>query len=165
MIVFVAARAGAPTELIGRMVDRRVVTSGIGVVAERSPSTCPRPRLLSGYEQGDEPVTRVRRRRDRDRGPVVRALAIVVAAVAAAGCAGTRQGNAEQALEARLGESAVSCTRAARRGYLHELDTKVFLCLARRGTGDCDRYRVTRGAGRYRVRLLERHADCVLPPS
>ncbi len=86
-------------------------------------------------------------------------------AVTLTGCAGTRQGNAERALEARVGDARVSCTRAARVGYLHELDTKQFLCLARRGTGDCDRYRVTRREDRYSVRLLERHADCVLPPS
>ena len=86
-------------------------------------------------------------------------------ALALAGCAGTQQGNAEEALRARVPDADLSCTQAARRGYLVELDTKVFLCLARRGSADCDRYRVTRREGRYTVRLLERRADCVLPPS
>lgn len=92
--------------------------------------------------------------------------ALLLVVIAASGCAGTQQGNAEQALEGRVRDAAVSCTRAARIGYLQELDTKVFLCLARHGTADCDRYRVTRrdGSG-YVIRLLERGADCVLPPS
>ena len=95
----------------------------------------------------------------------MRNIALVFVAVALTGCAGTRQGNAEIALERRIGDADISCTRAARVGYLHELDTKQFLCLARHGTGDCDRYRVTLRKGRYAVALLERHGDCVLPPS
>jgi hypothetical protein len=98
--------------------------------------------------------------------PFVKNVALLLAAAAASGCAGTQQGNAEAALEARIqGDATVSCTRAARVAYLQELDTKVFLCLARRGTGDCDRYRVTRRDGRYSVDLLERRSDCILPPS
>ena len=89
----------------------------------------------------------------------------MLAAVALTGCSGTQQGNAEDALEARIGDADVSCTRAARRGYLHEVETKQFLCLARRATGNCDRYRVTLRERRYGVTLLEKHADCVLPPS
>jgi hypothetical protein len=92
--------------------------------------------------------------------------ALLLAAIAASGCAGTQHGNAERALEGRVGDAKVSCTRAARIGYLHELDTKVFLCLARHGTGDCDRYRVARRDGRgYSITLLERGSDCILPPS
>ena len=90
---------------------------------------------------------------------------LLVAMVVAAGCAGTRQANAERALAAQVSDADISCTRAARVGYLHELETKVFLCLARRGTGDCDRYRVTRREARYTVKLVERRSDCVLPPS
>jgi hypothetical protein len=95
----------------------------------------------------------------------MRIVPLVLVAVALTGCAGTQQGNAENALEARIGDADVSCTRAARVGYLHELDTTQFLCLARRGTGDCDRYRVSKRKRRYDVTLLERHGDCVLPPS
>ena len=96
----------------------------------------------------------------------MRKCALLLLAIAASGCAGTQQGNAENALASRVGDAKVSCTRAARIAYLQEIDTKVFLCLARHGTGDCDRYRVTRRKGRgYAIRLLERGADCVLPPS
>jgi len=95
----------------------------------------------------------------------VRFAVFVMVALVVSGCAGTRQGNAERALEARVGGAKVSCTRAARRGFVHELDTKVFVCLARRGTAQCDRYRVTRRGDQYSVTLLERRSDCVLPPS
>ena len=91
--------------------------------------------------------------------------AFLLVALAVAGCAGTQQQNAEDALAERIGEGHVSCTRAARVAYLQELDTKVFLCLVRHGAADCDRYRVTRRSSRYSVALLERHSDCVLPPS
>lgn len=95
----------------------------------------------------------------------MRTIVPPLAALVLAGCAGTQQGNAENAVADRTADAQVSCTRAARRGYLHELDTKVFLCLARRGTARCDRYRVSVREGRYAVRLLERGSDCVLPPS
>jgi hypothetical protein len=95
----------------------------------------------------------------------VQKLAFLLLAVALIGCAGTQQGNAENALAARVGDGHISCTRAARIAYLHELNTKVFLCLVRHGTADCDRYRVTRRPTRYSVALVERHSDCVLPPS
>jgi hypothetical protein len=95
----------------------------------------------------------------------MRTLPLLLVALVLTGCSGTQQGNAESALEARIGDADVSCTRAARVGYLQELDTKQFLCLARRATGNCDRYRVSKRERRYAVTLLERHGDCVLPPS
>ena len=90
----------------------------------------------------------------------------MLVAVALTGCAGTQQSNAENALAARVGEGGkISCTSAAKIAYLQELNTRVFLCLVRHGTADCDRYRVTRRQSRYSVALVERHSDCVLPPS
>jgi hypothetical protein len=96
---------------------------------------------------------------------VQKAAVLVLLALAASGCAGTRQANAERALAAKVSDADISCTRAARIAYMQELETKVFLCLARHGTGDCDRYRVTRRKNHYTVSLMERHSDCVLPPS
>jgi hypothetical protein len=59
----------------------------------------------------------------------------------------------------------VSCTRSARVGYFRELRTKQFLCLAQTGRSTCDRYVVTIVRQHFDVRLAQRDADCILPPS
>lgn len=95
----------------------------------------------------------------------MRRALLVVSALALAGCAGTRQKAAENAVAARAGIKDVSCTRTARVGYLQEIPTKVFICIARRAAAACDRYTVTLVQKRFVVRLDERDADCILPAS
>jgi hypothetical protein len=91
---------------------------------------------------------------------------LVLAVLALAGCTGARQQAAEDALSARVGEGVqVSCTRSARVGYVRELRTKIFICLAKRGAADCDRYKVTLHGRTFAVRIDQRHADCILPPT
>lgn len=95
----------------------------------------------------------------------MRRALLVVSALALAGCAGTRQKAAEDAVAARSGIQDVSCTRSARVGYIQELPTKVFICITRRAAATCDRYTATLVQKRFVVRLDERNADCILPPS
>ena len=95
----------------------------------------------------------------------MRLVLLLVAAFVLAGCAGTRQKAAEDAVAARSGIDDVSCTRTARVGYIQEIPTKVFICIARREAADCDRYRVTLVRKHFVVRLEERDADCLLPAS
>ena len=95
----------------------------------------------------------------------MRVALLAIAALVLAGCTGARQKAAENAVAARAGVDDVSCTRTARVGYLQEIPTKVFICIARRAAASCDRYTATLVRKHFVVRLDQRNADCILPAS
>lgn len=90
-------------------------------------------------------------------------LAALAAAVLAAGCTGApEQEGAERAVEQRANADA-RCTSRSQRWFREGPPAELMLCVVRRDGGRCDRYRVDRKESRYRVTLLARDADCVLP--
>jgi hypothetical protein len=114
------------------------------------------------------PVSEYRKRRGAPLGPWASARAaawLVAAGALLVGCADAQQRGAEEAVAARAGDAKISCTGAAKVGYLREIETETFFCLARHGASECDRYRVNVRKGVPVVRLLARRSDCVLPGS
>ena len=95
--------------------------------------------------------------------------ALLVAALAGAGCAETAEQHAARlaveriaAGEGRSGDT--HCTSNPRLFFAEGPTAKVFVCLVKVGGGLCDRYLVRRSSGRaYEVRLQERDGDCILP--
>jgi hypothetical protein len=90
---------------------------------------------------------------------------LLVFAVFLAGCASGRQLAAVDAVSKRAPGTDVSCTRSAHTGFVKEVPTKVFLCIAKHGANDCDHYRATLTRGAFAVKLEERDGECVLPAS
>jgi hypothetical protein len=59
----------------------------------------------------------------------------------------------------------VQCTSRSLRWFREGPAAEVFLCVARREHGRCDRYRVRRDGDRFVVRRTEGGTtDCALPP-
>lgn len=90
-------------------------------------------------------------------------LLVVVALLV--GCASGRQLAAVDAVSKRAPGTDVSCTRSAHTGFIREVPTKIFFCIAKHGANDCDHYRATLTRGVFDVALLERDGECVLPAS
>ena len=91
----------------------------------------------------------------------VAALAAFV--IVAAGCGSTpEQAGAERAVAAKAGSEA-RCTSRSSTWFRDGPPAKVMLCVVDRDDGVCDRYRVDRAGGDYRVTLLNRASDCALP--
>jgi hypothetical protein len=90
-------------------------------------------------------------------------LAVMLAFVT--GCASGRQLAAVDAVSKRAPGTDVSCTRSAHTGFVKEVPTKIFLCIAKHGANDCDHYRATLTRGAFAVKLEERDGECVLPAS
>ncbi len=91
--------------------------------------------------------------------------ALLVVPLVVAGCASDRQAVAVGIVERAAPGTHVTCTLSAHVGYLREVPTKLFLCIAKRGANDCDHYTVTRGERSWHVRRTERDGECVLPAS
>jgi hypothetical protein len=92
-------------------------------------------------------------------------LWLLVVVVLLVGCASGRQLAAVDAVSKRAPGTDVSCTRSAHTGFVKEVPTKIFLCIAKHGANDCDHYRATLTRGAFAVTLLERDGECVLPAS
>jgi hypothetical protein len=92
-------------------------------------------------------------------------LWLLVVVVLLVGCASGRQLAAVDAVSKRAPGTDVSCTRSAHTGFVKEVPTKIFLCIAKRGANDCDHYRAELVGGRFDVALQERDGECVLPAS
>src|SRR5919199_1283095 len=92
----------------------------------------------------------------------MRVALLAIAALVLAGCTGARQKAAENAVAARAGVDDVSCTRTARVGYLQEIPTKVFICIARRAGGT--RARAVCPGARARGTPCRRHGPSPLAP-
>ena len=92
----------------------------------------------------------------------MRSAAAVVVAVLA-GCGTTpEQSGAERAVASRAGADA-RCTSRSQVWFREGPPAEVFVCVAEREHGLCDRYRVDRTRARYRVTVLARASDCALP--
>ena len=91
-------------------------------------------------------------------------LALSLLLLAGCGASG-RQLAAVDAVSKRAPGTDVSCTRTAHTGFVKEVPTKIFFCIAKRGANDCDHYRATLMQGAFDVALLERDGECVLPAS
>jgi hypothetical protein len=85
----------------------------------------------------------------------------------AAGCGATGQQAVAVDAVARIApDTKVSCTRAAHVGYLREVRTKKFLCIAKKGANDCDHYAVVvHDNGTGTATRTERDGECILPAS
>jgi hypothetical protein len=90
---------------------------------------------------------------------------LVLALLPLAGCSSGRQEAAADAVARRAPDTDVSCTRSAHTGFVKEVPTSVFLCIAKRGANDCDHYRATLRGQAFVVKLEERDGDCFLPAS
>jgi hypothetical protein len=87
-----------------------------------------------------------------------------LAVLALAACAGApEEEGAERAVARESQTERVECTGRSRIWFREGEPAKVLLCVARREQGLCDRYRVDREGSTYKVTLLARNADCVLP--
>lgn len=93
-----------------------------------------------------------------------RVLLLGALALLAAGCTDARQGAAARAVETHAGGTA-RCTRSARMLGGSPVETTVFVCNVKRGSGLCDRYRSTMAKHGFDVTLEARRVDCVLPSS
>ena len=82
-----------------------------------------------------------------------------------AGCASGRQQAAVDAVSERAPGTEVSCTRSAHTGFVREVPTKTFFCIAKHGANDCDHYRAELRRARFTVTLEKRDSECVLPAS
>jgi hypothetical protein len=82
-----------------------------------------------------------------------------------AGCASGRQLAAVDAVSKRAPGAHVTCTRSGHTGFVKEVPTKIFFCIAKHGANDCDHYRATLTRRTFDVVLLERDGECVLPAS
>jgi hypothetical protein len=92
-----------------------------------------------------------------------RAVVVLVAASALAGCAGApEEEGAERAVERVAGGDA-RCTGRSTRWFREGPPAELLLCVVPLGATVCDRYRVERRGGSYRVKLVQRRGDCVLP--
>ena len=92
-------------------------------------------------------------------------VSLLVLVVVLVGCASGRQQAAVDAVSKRAPGTDVSCTRTAHTGFVKEVPTKIFLCIAKHGANDCDHYRATLTRGAFAVKLEERDSECVLPAS
>jgi hypothetical protein len=90
---------------------------------------------------------------------------LAVLLVVVTGCASGRQLAAVDAVSKRAPGTDVSCTRTAHTGFVKEVPTKIFLCIAKHGANDCDHYRAELMRTRFAVTLQERHGECTLPAS
>jgi hypothetical protein len=90
---------------------------------------------------------------------------LLVLTLLVAGCASGRQLAAVDAVSKRAPGTDVTCTRSAHTGFIKEVPTKIFFCIAKRGANDCDHYRAELVRGRFDVALQERDGECVLPAS
>jgi hypothetical protein len=95
----------------------------------------------------------------------VRVWLVAFSVLLVAGCASGRQLAAVDAVSKRAPGTDVSCTRSAHTGFIREVPTKIFFCIAKHGANDCDHYRATLTRGKFDVTLLEREGECVLPAS
>ncbi len=99
---------------------------------------------------------------------LVALVPVLAGAVLLSGCGGEspRQAGARAAVEESLGagydRDRTRCTGNPAPWFI-ERETEVFLCVARRRNGDCDRYRATLKNAGWEVVLDERNAGCVLP--
>jgi hypothetical protein len=91
-------------------------------------------------------------------------LALSLMLLAGCGASG-RQLAAVDAVSKHAPGAHVSCTRSGHTGFVKEVPTKIFFCIAKRGANDCDHYRATLTQGTFDVVLLERDGECVLPAS
>jgi hypothetical protein len=95
----------------------------------------------------------------------MRCALLVLVVLGLSGCSSGRQAAAADAVARRAPDTDVSCTRSAHTGFVKEVPTTIFLCIAKHGANDCDHYRATlRGQG-FVVRLEKRDGDCILPAS
>jgi hypothetical protein len=101
--------------------------------------------------------------REYDDG--VRLWLLAFSLLLVSGCASGRQLAAVDAVSKRAPGTDVSCTRSAHTGFVREVPTKIFFCIAKHGGNDCDHYRATLTRGVFDVALLERDGECVLPAS
>ena len=95
----------------------------------------------------------------------MRPAALAALVLALAGCARAPESEAAQrAVERRAGDARVSCTDRSVRWFREGPPAEVFLCVARRDHGHCDRYLVERDGNRFAVRRTEADTvDCGLP--
>ncbi len=93
-------------------------------------------------------------------------LAALAAVVVLAGCGpgAPEQEAAERAVTRSVKADEVECTSRSSLWFSEGPAAEAFICAAHVSVGFCDRYRVDRDGTRFRVRLLERQASCVLPP-
>ncbi len=98
------------------------------------------------------------------RRPYVSIAAVVaVAALAGSGCAGApEEEGAERAVERAAGRDA-RCTGRPSTWFREGPPAEVILCVVPIRATVCDRYRVDRRGETYRVTLVARESDCVLP--
>jgi hypothetical protein len=100
---------------------------------------------------------------------VVRVTVLCVLALTLAGCAAEtpEQQAARELVEIHIAadtqyDGHVRCTRNPRPWFVSQ-KANVFICAARRGDGDCDWFRVTRGDEGATVALDSVRGGCVLP--
>jgi hypothetical protein len=90
-------------------------------------------------------------------------LAAALAVLAGCGPGAPEQEAAERAVAREAGTADVDCTGRSRLWFAEGPPAEVFVCAARVGSGLCDRYRVERDGGEYRLRVIERRGSCTLP--
>lgn len=95
---------------------------------------------------------------------VASTVAVVAAALAATGCAETREQHSARLAVERASNHAgeTRCTGNPRLWFAEGPTAKVFVCLVRTGGASCDRYLVRHRGGNFAVRLQRRGADCSL---
>jgi hypothetical protein len=90
-------------------------------------------------------------------------LAATVVVVTACGPGAPEQEAAAREVARAADADRVECTGRSRFWFAEGPPAEDFICAAHVSAGVCDRYRVDREGSRFRVRLLERQASCVLP--